>query len=211
MTSSPGKVVKTTTFGAFVELSQGHRRPAAHLATSPRASASTRSRRFSTVVTRSRSRSSRSTASADESACGSPTTRRSPASRRRSSPPSSPREATAEAIAGIAARAVTATAVEIAASVAQAVPVTAAPTATLTGSWRRSTASPHSSRVCGSSPRRCPRCDPPHSGSSSARARPPRTRPSPGGRTCSSTCCSAGRRATARSRSTRSSTRWAPT
>ena len=26
-----GKVVKTTTFGAFVELSQGHRRPAAHL------------------------------------------------------------------------------------------------------------------------------------------------------------------------------------
>ena len=48
-----GKVVKTTTFGAFVELVQGHRRPAAHLQRRRRASASTRSRTCSTRATRS--------------------------------------------------------------------------------------------------------------------------------------------------------------
>ena len=48
-----GKVVKTTTFGAFVELVQGHRRPAAHLERLARPAGRRRSRTCSTAATRS--------------------------------------------------------------------------------------------------------------------------------------------------------------
>src|SRR6185503_6608237 len=75
--------------------------------TSRPASGRPRSRRCSTAATRSRSAWSRSTASAAGSACAWPTTPRSPARRRRSSPRSRPAAATAAARAATAATAAT--------------------------------------------------------------------------------------------------------
>ena len=81
-----GKVVKTTTFGAFVELAKGTD-GLLHISNiAPGPARRRRSRRSSTRATRSPSAWSRSTASAAASACASPTTRTSPASRSRSSP-----------------------------------------------------------------------------------------------------------------------------
>ena len=85
-----GKVVKTTTFGAFVELAKGTDGLLHISNVSPGPAASRRSRRSSTRATRSPSAWSRSTASAAASACASPRTRRSPARPSRSWPPSAP-------------------------------------------------------------------------------------------------------------------------
>ena len=74
----------------------------------------------------------------------------------------------------------------------------------------RTTGSPPSTRASGSSPSTWTPCDPWRSGSGSARARPPRTSRGRPVAPASSTCSSAAPPATARWRSTRSSTRWAP-
>ena len=79
-----GKVVKTTTFGAFVELAKGTDGLLHISNVSPGPAGRRRSRRSSTRATRSRCAWSRSTASAAGSACASPRTRRSPASPSRS-------------------------------------------------------------------------------------------------------------------------------
>ena len=64
--------------------------------------------------------------------------------------------------------------------------------------------------ACGSSPSACPACARSRSASGSAPARRPSATSRRASRTCSSTCCSAAPSATAPRRSTRSSTRWAP-
>ena len=98
-----GKVVKTTTFGAFVELAKGTD-GLLHISNiAPGRARRRRSRRSSTRATRSRSAWSRSTASAAASACAWPTTRTSPARPTRSSPRSAPAAATAAARAATAA------------------------------------------------------------------------------------------------------------
>ena len=99
----PGKVVKTTTFGAFVELAKGTDGLLHISNVSPGQRRRRRSRRSSTRATRSPSAWSRSTASAAASACASPRTRRSPARPSRSWPASAP--AAAAAAAATAARA----------------------------------------------------------------------------------------------------------
>ena len=91
-----GKVVKTTTFGAFVELAKG----TDGLLHISNVSPGKRVETVEDVLNKGDEievRWSRSTASAAASACASPTTRRSPASPTRSSPPSSPPAATAAA------------------------------------------------------------------------------------------------------------------
>ena len=79
-----GKVVKTTTFGAFIELAKGTD-GLLHISTSRLASAWRRSRTCSTGAMRSTCAWSRSTASAGASACAWPTTPTSPARPSRSS------------------------------------------------------------------------------------------------------------------------------
>ena len=86
-----GKVVKTTTFGAFVELTKEVRRTACCTSQPSRpASAWCPARSCSTAAMRSTCAWSRSIASADASVCAWPRTRRSPASPSRSSPASAP-------------------------------------------------------------------------------------------------------------------------
>ena len=75
---------------------------------------------------------------------------------------------------------------------------------------RRAPASPRSTRACESSPSACRACARWRSASGSAPARSPSATSRRASRTCSSTCCSAAPSASARRRSTRSSTRWAP-
>ena len=110
-----GKVVKTTTFGAFIELVEGHRRPAAHLQRRPgppdrdRRGGAQQGRRART------SRWSRSTASVAGSGCVSPTIPRSrartPRSWRRSPRPRTAASAASAARVAIAAVTVAAAAV----------------------------------------------------------------------------------------------------
>ena len=79
-----GKVVKTTTFGAFIELSKGTD-GLLHISNLSPGERVETVEDVSTAATRSQVRWSRSTASAAASACAWPRTRRSPASRPRSS------------------------------------------------------------------------------------------------------------------------------
>ena len=69
-------------------------------------------------------------------------------------------------------------------------------------------ASRRSTRASGWPPRPCPRCARSRSDSGSGRDRATRATSRRGSRTSSSTCCSRARTASARSRSTRRSTRW---
>ena len=125
--SFTGKVVKTTTFGAFVELAKGTDGLLHISNVAPGPARRRRSRRSSTRATRSRSAWSRSTASAAASACASPTTRPIEGKSVEELAPSAP--AAAAAAAATAARAATAAATVAAAAAATAAATAAAPAA----------------------------------------------------------------------------------